>query len=83
MKRRRREVGRQDGESGGAGEEGLGGEQTRGPGTRSGPARPVAYMPRSLYVLKNSIWLHAWIQPTTQVSWRGMGGMTTRAEALK
>lgn len=71
------------GSAGGAGEEGLGGEQTRGPGTRAGPARPVAYMPRSLYVLKNSIWLHAWIQPTTQVSWRGMGGMTTRAEALK
>lgn len=44
---------------------------------------PITHMPISPYVLKNSIWVHAWIQPTVHVSFLGTGGITIPADALK
>lgn len=43
----------------------------------------ITHMPISPYVLKNSIWVHAWIQPTVHVSFLGTGGITIPADALK
>lgn len=44
---------------------------------------PITHMPISPYVLKNSIWVHAWIQPTVHVSFLGTGGITIPADARK